>query len=72
MPLDDKNECKGFAFVEYEDEVRRARFRPYKLSLIGPAQVAAQAALALNNSELKKRHISVTIAQPRARGTNPK
>ncbi|SCZ99629.1 BZ3500_MvSof-1268-A1-R1_Chr3-1g06168 [Microbotryum saponariae] len=47
---DDQGECRGFAFVEYEDEA------------------SAQAALILNNTELKKRHISVTIAQARARG----
>ncbi|KAK4054023.1 Splicing factor [Microbotryomycetes sp. JL221] len=34
-------------------------------------EASAQAALALNNHELKKRHISVTIAQARARGTQP-
>ncbi|GAA6015137.1 hypothetical protein JCM10207_003614 [Rhodosporidiobolus poonsookiae] len=33
-------------------------------------QSAAQAALAMNNTELKKRHISVTIAQARAAGTS--
>ncbi|SCV74534.1 BQ2448_7563 [Microbotryum intermedium] len=47
---DDQGECRGFAFVEYEDEA------------------SAQAALVLNNTDLKKRHISVTIAQARARG----
>ncbi|GJN94155.1 hypothetical protein Rhopal_007229-T1 [Rhodotorula paludigena] len=51
VPQDDKGFCKGFAFVEFEDEA------------------SAQAALALNNHELKKRHMSVTIAQPRATGT---
>ncbi|KAM0789923.1 hypothetical protein ACM66B_006763 [Microbotryomycetes sp. NB124-2] len=53
VPVDEKGLCKGFAFVEYENES------------------SAQAALALNNHELKKRHISVTIAQSRARGTHP-
>ncbi|POY75020.1 hypothetical protein BMF94_1996 [Rhodotorula taiwanensis] len=51
VPTDDEGSCKGFAFVEFEDEA------------------AAQAALALNNHELKKRHISVTIAEKRAAGT---
>ncbi|GAA5883970.1 hypothetical protein JCM6882_002087 [Rhodosporidiobolus microsporus] len=51
VPTDDGGGCKGFAFVEYEE------------------QSAAQAALALNNHEFKKRHISVTIAQARAAGT---
>ncbi|GAA6026461.1 hypothetical protein JCM8202_005309 [Rhodotorula sphaerocarpa] len=32
-------------------------------------EAAAQAALALNNHELKKRHISVTVAEKRAAGT---
>ncbi|KAK4048669.1 Splicing factor [Microbotryomycetes sp. JL201] len=35
------------------------------------SETSAQAALVLNNHELKKRHISVTIAQSRARGTHP-
>ncbi|GAA5937957.1 U6 snRNP complex subunit PRP24 [Sporobolomyces koalae] len=48
---DDKGDCKGFAFVEYEDEA------------------SAQAALALNNHELRKRRMAVTIAQSRAHGT---
>ncbi|KAK4702065.1 squamous cell carcinoma antigen recognized by T-cells 3, partial [Phenoliferia sp. Uapishka_3] len=47
---DDQGECKGFAFVEYEDEA------------------AAKASLSLNNHELKKRHMSVTIAQSRITG----
>ncbi|KAM0751866.1 hypothetical protein T439DRAFT_325059 [Meredithblackwellia eburnea MCA 4105] len=47
---DDKGDCKGFAFVEFEEES------------------AAQASLALNNQELKKRRISVTIAQARVSG----
>lgn len=33
------------------------------------SQSSAQAALALNNHELKKRHISVTVAEKRAAGT---
>ncbi|GAA5875208.1 hypothetical protein JCM3774_004169 [Rhodotorula dairenensis] len=51
VPTDEQGLCKGFAFVEFEDET------------------SAQAALALNNHELKKRHISVTIAERRAAGT---
>ncbi|BGP20532.1 hypothetical protein JCM10213v2_008693 [Rhodosporidiobolus nylandii] len=51
VPTDDNGGCKGFAFVEYEE------------------QSSAQAALSLNNHEVKKRHISVTIAQARATGT---
>ncbi|BGP66332.1 Splicing factor [Rhodotorula toruloides] len=45
VPTDDKGLAKGFAFVEFEEEV------------------SARAALALNNHELRKRHISVTIAE---------
>ncbi|GAA5954263.1 hypothetical protein JCM8115_003354 [Rhodotorula mucilaginosa] len=51
VPTDQQGVCKGFAFVEFEDES------------------SAQAALALNNHELKKRHISVTVAEKRAAGT---
>ena len=47
---DDKGDSKGFAFVEYEDEV------------------TAKAALSLNNTEIKKRRIAVTIAEHRDRG----
>ncbi|GAA5897738.1 hypothetical protein JCM5296_000867 [Sporobolomyces johnsonii] len=51
LVTDEKGDCKGFAFVEYEDEA------------------SAQAALSLNNHELRKRRMAVTIAQPRATGT---
>ncbi|GAA5982729.1 hypothetical protein JCM10908_006763 [Rhodotorula pacifica] len=51
VPTDEQGLCKGFAFIEFEDEA------------------SAQAALVLNNHELKKRHISVTIAEKRATGT---
>ncbi|TNY18454.1 hypothetical protein DMC30DRAFT_53948 [Rhodotorula diobovata] len=51
IPQDDKGLCKGFAFVEFENES------------------AAQEALSLNNHELKKRHMSVTVAQARQAGT---
>ncbi|GAA5845158.1 hypothetical protein JCM3766R1_002090 [Sporobolomyces carnicolor] len=51
LVTDDNGDCKGFAFVEYEDEA------------------SAQAALVLNNHELRKRRMAVTIAQSRAHGT---
>ncbi|GAA5883487.1 hypothetical protein JCM16303_003825 [Sporobolomyces ruberrimus] len=51
LVTDDKGECKGFAFVEFEEEA------------------SAQAALVLNNHELRKRRMAVTIAQSRATGT---
>ncbi|GAA5825178.1 hypothetical protein JCM5353_002251 [Sporobolomyces roseus] len=51
LVTDDKGECKGFAFIEYEEEA------------------SAQAALTLNNHELRKRRMAVTIAQSRATGT---
>ncbi|GAA5854941.1 hypothetical protein JCM9279_003579 [Rhodotorula babjevae] len=51
IPQDDKGLCKGFAFVEFENDA------------------SAQEALSLNNHELKKRHMSVTIAQARQAGT---
>ncbi|GAA6013848.1 hypothetical protein JCM11491_000444 [Sporobolomyces phaffii] len=51
LVTDDKGDCKGFAFVEYEEEA------------------SAQAALALNNHELRKRRMAVTIAQSRQTGT---
>ncbi|KAL8280474.1 hypothetical protein RQP46_007122 [Phenoliferia psychrophenolica] len=50
LPMDDKGEGKGFAFVEFEDAD------------------AAKASLSLNNHELKKRHMSVTVAQHRVTG----
>ncbi|GAA6059133.1 hypothetical protein JCM10212_003880 [Sporobolomyces blumeae] len=51
LVADEKGECKGFAFIEYEDEA------------------SAKAALSLNNHELRKRRMAVTIAQSRATGT---
>ncbi|KAF5369542.1 hypothetical protein D9758_002590 [Tetrapyrgos nigripes] len=57
MGLDKDGKCKGFAFVEFEDEN------------------IAQRALAANNHELRNRHISVTVSDPRikskSRNLNP-
>ncbi|KAF9013425.1 hypothetical protein BDQ17DRAFT_1386973 [Cyathus striatus] len=52
MATDEAGHSKGYAFVEFEE---------------GRLQQDAQAALAANNHELKKRRIAVTLADPRVR-----
>ncbi|EGN98450.1 hypothetical protein SERLA73DRAFT_169409 [Serpula lacrymans var. lacrymans S7.3] len=52
MAEDKSGHCKGFAFIEFEQEAD------------------AQAALAANNYELKKRRMAVTLADTRVRARN--
>lgn len=73
IPQDDKGLCKGFAFVEFENDVRplppALLFTSTLTDSRSRSQASAQEALSLNNHELKKRHMSVTIAQARQAGT---
>lgn len=65
MALDDNGRPKGFAFVEFEDEVsvqdcaQASRLRQW--------QHDAVAALSANNHELKNRRMAVTLADTRVR-----
>ncbi len=69
MILDDKGLSKGFAFVEFENEVSVDFVVSVQVS-DAFAQSDARAALAANNHELKKRRIAVTLADTRVRGKN--
>jgi RNA recognition motif-containing protein len=67
VAMDDaKSFCRGFAFVDFDTEVRFALGADMIAEL---NQESAHAALALNSTELKKRNISVTIADARQAGT---
>ncbi|KAJ7067860.1 hypothetical protein C8F01DRAFT_1078564 [Mycena amicta] len=57
LATDNNKQCKGFAFVEFEDQ---ARF----------FSASAHAALEANNLELKSRRIAVTLADSRVRSKN--
>jgi hypothetical protein len=65
---DDEGNAKGFAFVEFEDEV--CRFTPISYLNIQSLQMTARAALAANNAELKNRRIAVTMADSRVKARN--
>lgn len=71
--MDEKDECKGFAFVEFEDEVSDPDSILINQSILTDdisfvSKVSALKSLELNNFELKKRRMSVVIAQSRAAG----
>lgn len=65
MALDSNGRPKGFAFVEFEDEVS-VQNRPLATRL-RQAQHDAVAALGANNHELKNRRMAVTLADSRVR-----
>lgn len=73
MATEQNGQSKGFAFVEFEEEVR-APFtftsRIYFEHVSVCVQKDAQAALGANNYELKKRRIAVTLADSRVRARN--
>lgn len=71
MKDDSGQHCRGFAFVDFENEVRDIISKVFRISaLISTAmQASARASLALNSTEFKKRHLSVTIADSRQAGT---
>ncbi|KAG6833433.1 hypothetical protein H0H87_006799 [Tephrocybe sp. NHM501043] len=68
MATDDKGHSKGFAFIEYEQEVSFGFRSSLTQVLFIGIQKDALAALDANNHELKKRRIAVTLADSRARG----
>lgn len=78
MNLDDEGHVRGAAFIEFVEEVRSrpcSRLRSFaagadpflSLSPPAPSQSAAKAALSMNNHELKKRRIAVTVPDHRAK-----
>jgi squamous cell carcinoma antigen recognized by T-cells 3 len=71
MATDANGGCKGFAFVEYEEEVCYS-LGDYqvKLKKLKSGQKDAHAALAANNHELKKRRLAVTLSNPSIRARN--
>lgn len=70
MTLDDKGQPKGFAFVEFEQEVRTTlESTPHRHTDKDYPQKDALAALAANNYELKKRRIAVTMADTRVKNS---
>jgi hypothetical protein len=63
--------CKGFAFVDFEQEVRFSWGPCFvSLSAVRLSQQDAQAALTANNHELKRRRIAVTLTDSRVRPRN--
>jgi squamous cell carcinoma antigen recognized by T-cells 3 len=64
LPLDEKGNAKGFAFVEFENTVRFLSYFDCG-SCPSSAKESANAALSVNNQELKKRRIAVTLADTR-------
>lgn len=69
MALDSDNHSKGFAFVEFEEEVRPFCQDPYLYRLLRVIRMQGDAtrALGANNYELKKRRIAVTLSDTRVR-----
>ena len=69
MAEDEKGHSKGFAFLEFEQEVCiHKHFLLYILyEFCFYVKKDALGALAANNHELKKRRIAVTLADSRAR-----
>lgn len=65
LALDERGQNKGFAFVEFQDQVPFRQLKRIDATLI-ELQTGAMAALGANNSELKKRRIAVTLADSRA------
>lgn len=65
MMLDERGRSKGFAFVEFENQASNTSRRAGNHTH-AQAQSGAMAALAANNTELKKRRIAVTLSDPRA------
>jgi len=73
MAAEQNGHSKGFAFVEFEEEVgARVAFnsRVHSEHISICVQKDAQAALGANNYELKKRRIAVTLADSRVRARN--
>ena len=72
MTTEQNGHSKGFAFVEFEEEVDAsvAFIHENILSISVYVQKDAQAALGANNYELKKRRIAVTLADSRVRARN--
>lgn len=71
MTTDQSGYSKGFAFVEFENEVRIALFVRIALETHGSrVQQDARTALSANNHELKRRRIAVTLADTRVKGKN--
>jgi squamous cell carcinoma antigen recognized by T-cells 3 len=68
MALDKDGKCRGFAFIEYADEVG-STYPEFELNLIY-SQKAALAALAANNHELKSRRMAVTLSDSRFKSRN--
>lgn len=70
MATDEKGQPKGFAFVEYENEVCFIHLHELPTSpKLYPQQKEAMASLAANNYELKKRRIAVTLADTRGKSS---
>ena len=72
MAAEQDGHSKGFAFVEFEEEVGAsvAFIHEFIQSTSVYVQKDAQAALGANNYELKKRRIAVTLADSRVRARN--
>lgn len=69
MALNTDNHSKGFAFIEFEDEVGLVSSLALLVAylLLIPTQKDAARALGANNYELKKRRIAVTQSDSRVR-----
>jgi hypothetical protein len=69
MALDADSHSKGFAFVEFEEEVGYFYQEFYFFSTLTrfSEQADAVKALGANNYELKKRRIAVTLSDTRVR-----
>jgi RNA recognition motif-containing protein len=71
MALNAENHSKGFAFIEFEEEVGLSVVSRVlgRVLTLGPPYLQKDAAKALgaNNYELKKRRIAVTMSDPRVR-----
>ncbi len=69
MALDADNHSKGFAFVEFEEEVGKFVniITSFDSDLQSAWQADASRALGANNYELKKRRIAVTLSDTRVR-----
>lgn len=71
MTTDQNGHSKGFAFIEFENEVRN--LHPVRRVLDTDGffiQQDARMALSANNHELKRRRIAVTLADTRVKGKN--
>lgn len=67
MASDDAGHSKGYAFIEFEDEVRDFSTCEVALLVIDFVQATAQRALQANNHDLKNRRIAVTLADSRVK-----